>query len=151
MLNPGGAMAYANNIPVTPGASYPVTVGAGGAGVGAAGGDSWLISPATLLAEGGGGGTLDGGDGGNCVIAPSLAASAACGSGGRGGDQSWESGRGDIAGGGGGAGGYAGTRKSLLILHPRLLQRHITLPHNALLVHHKHDTMALGVLLTSLS
>ena len=108
----GGGLGYKNNIPVTPGQQYTVTVGAGGVGVsatsggqGTAGGDSWFI--ATNLVRGIGGqpgvGTsantntpYAGGAGGGYV-------GDGGGNGGTGGTS-----QGDTAGGGGGAGGYGG-------------------------------------------
>lgn len=83
----GGALAYSNNLTVVPGTSYTVVVGAGGA-VGAAGGQSYFNTTATVRANGGthagAGGTVGAGSGG---------AGGASGSG--------------VAGGG--AGGYSGT------------------------------------------
>lgn len=56
----GGAYSKKVSIPVTPGTSYTVSVGTGGAGVtsgtGGAGGDSYFISTSTVLAKGGAGG-----------------------------------------------------------------------------------------------
>lgn len=92
----GGAYSKKNTFAVTPGNSYTVTVGAGGAGVidadGVAGGDSWFNSTATVLAKGGGPGRA--------------AISSAGGAGG-----STASGVGDVlfAGGNGAAGGSVGT------------------------------------------
>jgi len=69
----GGGGAYARaNVPVVPGQTYPVTVGAGGtiyhAGeVGNPGGDSWFGDGAWLLARGGSGGTDTGGAGGSAA------------------------------------------------------------------------------------
>ena len=53
----GGGLAYANNIPVTPGTTYSVQVGTGGA-IGAAGGISWFNSSSYLYANGGSAGVL---------------------------------------------------------------------------------------------
>lgn len=99
----GGGLGWKNNIPVTPGNSYTVQVGAGGTSntnaAGGAGGDSFFISLATVSGNGGGGGTTAGvggagggytGDGG--------------GNGGNGGSPI----SGNGGSGGGGAGGYAG-------------------------------------------
>lgn len=73
----GGGGGYSESyITVTPSTSYTVTVGTGGAGGigdnnGANGGNSWFISPATILANGGSGGIapsnngMNGGPGGN--------------------------------------------------------------------------------------
>jgi hypothetical protein len=60
----GGALAYTNNISVTPGQYYTVQVGAGGTGVtapttdenGTAGGNSYFKDTSTVLARGGAGG-----------------------------------------------------------------------------------------------
>lgn len=56
----GGAYSQVLGIAVTPGATYTVTVGAGGAGgapgTGGAGGDSYFINAATVMAKGGTGG-----------------------------------------------------------------------------------------------
>jgi hypothetical protein len=81
-----------------PGMKLHITVGAGGSGMGAAGGNSMVVGdnsangyPETynlVIAEGGAGGTLVGGQGGKCVINPSLitglpAGLTGCGQGGR--------------------------------------------------------------------
>ena len=71
----GGGLGWKNNIPVTPGQSYTVVVGAGGIGApagpqntaegqGGAGGDSYFIDATTVK---GGGGTGDQGVGGDFV------------------------------------------------------------------------------------
>jgi hypothetical protein len=116
----GGALAYKNNIPVSPGTSYTLVVGAGGGGgtgqsfQGVAGGlSSFAWSSATLIANGGGaptasgpsagtstggapGGTYDGGgNGGGCPGPYSTGASG-------GATTSY------FGSGGGGAGGYSG-------------------------------------------
>jgi hypothetical protein len=107
----GGGLGWKNNIPVTPGQSYTVVVGAGGVAVtaaaggqGTAGGDSFFINNSTVAGLGGAAGvgsSLDtnvvraGGVGGGFV-------GDGGGSGGTGGSSS-----GDTAGGGGGAGGYS--------------------------------------------
>lgn len=100
----GGALAYGNNISVTPGASYSLVVGAGGASRtggrqdGISGSASNFINSCTLFANGGGGGiyadTSSGGVGGG-------ATRSGGGSGGNGGRGYWTA-------GGGGAGGYSG-------------------------------------------
>jgi hypothetical protein len=98
----GGGLGWKNNIPVTPGQSYTVVVGAGGVSLGQLandGGDSYFINASTVKGGGGGGvdvnelaktgGTFVGDGGGN---------------GGNGGGDGSE-----IDGGGaGGAGGYTG-------------------------------------------
>lgn len=89
----GGNLRYANNISVTPGSSYTVVVGAGGASRswgnnGLPGGDS-SFNATSVLARGGGSSTTQYGTGGD---------------GGAGGFVSGMSGY----GGGGGAGGYSG-------------------------------------------
>jgi len=87
----GGALAYANNITVTPGSSYNVGVGVGGAygpvgSYGGGGGNSFFSSP--VYANGG---------------QPSgIGGTVSAGSGFRGGNG------GGFVGGGGGAGGYTG-------------------------------------------
>jgi hypothetical protein len=98
---------WVNDIPVAPGTSYTVQVGAGGSGTGVAGGDSWIINTNVMLAGGGQGGTRSAGVGGTWSASASFS-SRGGGSGGTGGWQSWTSSTGDIAGGGGGAGGYTG-------------------------------------------
>jgi len=61
----GGAYSKKSNIAVTPGNTYTVNVGAGGAGGtnadGLAGGDSWFKDTSTVLAKGGQGGKKNGG------------------------------------------------------------------------------------------
>lgn len=60
----GGAYSKKLSIPVTPGNSYTVTVGTGGAAIsttntaGNSGGDSWFKSTGDVLAKGGGGGNF---------------------------------------------------------------------------------------------
>ena len=98
----GGALAYANNISVTPGQTYQVIVGAGGPGglndsSGTAGG---LSSFSTQVSAGGGGAGFRGGSSNNKGIV--IAGTGFPG--GRGeGSPGWGTG-----GGGGGAGGYSG-------------------------------------------
>ena len=111
----GGALAYVNNISVTPGSSYTVVVGAGGLGItggntspgiaGNSGGES-SFNTSTVRAGGGAGG----GAGTMSVVAVGgSGGSVLAGTGGSGGS----GGTGEIggeltAGGGGGAGGYSG-------------------------------------------
>lgn len=105
----GGALAYGNNISVTPGASYSVVVGGGGTGVGSPGsractngGQSYFCSTGVLRATGG--------IKGSCTRAGGTSSGSARtggGSGGEGGEQGVMGSTG-IAGGGGGAGGYTG-------------------------------------------
>ena len=94
----GGAYARVNALPVTPGTSYTVTVGA------SAGADSWFGSTATVLAKGGS-------VGGNAAL---IATPGAGGAGGNAahcvGDVAWSGGNGSagttgaVGAGGGGAG-----------------------------------------------
>jgi hypothetical protein len=101
----GGALNVRDRIPVVPGQSYPVVVGAGGVGPGANGSASTFINASVLLAEGGQGGALAGGAGG--VTPYGGIPGGVWTTGGRGGDMSWDGASGkDVAGGGGGAGGY---------------------------------------------
>ena len=97
----GGGLGYKNNIIVTPGLTYTVTVGAGGttsATSAGTGGDSYFINTTTVVGRGGtGANTVTGGTGGSYV-------GDGGGSGGAGGVRTNGSG----AGGGGGAGGYSG-------------------------------------------
>jgi hypothetical protein len=103
----GGALVWANNIPLTK-AQYTLTVGAGGVGANKAGGDSWFNTASYLVARGGkGGSNTAGGAGGRPAAAAALPWWGG-GWGGRGGDISWSMANGMIAGGGGGAGGYNG-------------------------------------------
>ena len=102
----GGGLGYKNNIPVSPGASYTVVVGAGGTGATSGlGGNSYFNGNPTVSGGGGTAGTTPSpgagggytGDGG--------------GAGGKGGNSSavmGAPGNGYAGGGGGGAGGYAG-------------------------------------------
>ena len=103
----GGGLGYANNVAVTPGNSYAVVVGAGGAvttagTAGTSGGNSYFIGLTTCVGYGGvrAAGATTIGTGGS--FTPSG------GAGGNGGlgisDISY-----NISGGGGGAGGYTGT------------------------------------------
>ena len=108
----GGGLAYKNNISVTPGQSYTVVVGSGGAGatddgdssiwtmaLGSDGGDSYFVNTSTVRATGGSAATStnDPAEGGTNTA----------------GDGGGSGGLADISGGGyhwagGGAGGYSG-------------------------------------------
>ena len=92
-----GGLAYRNNITVTPGTSYTVTVGAGGAwgnqAPGQAGGTSTLNTSPTVSAYQGGGGQND--NAGGYPIS---------GTGGNGGSGGNDNGDGNGGGGGGGGG-----------------------------------------------
>ena len=127
----GGGLGWKNNIPVTPGQSYTVVVGAGGnigTNVGGNGGDSWFITSNTVRGGGGAGALAnsssnraggnfvgDGGGVGGIGAGRRNTSSAGggggaggyTGAGGRGGGISGNSGAG--AGGGGGGGGYGGS------------------------------------------
>lgn len=100
----GGGLGWKNNIPVTPGQTYTVVVGAGGyAGInandpGGNGGNSYFINESTVKGSGGTGASnaLTGGAGGDYV-----------GDGGGNGGSSKNSSVNDATGGGG-AGGYTG-------------------------------------------
>jgi hypothetical protein len=76
----GGALVWANNVPVTPGEQVSVSGGAAGT-VRADGGNSWFRS-ATYLAANGGQGAQQGGKGGNFVVAAGITSFG----GGKGGD-----------------------------------------------------------------
>lgn len=95
----GGALAYVNNISVTPGEDLTIVVGRAGAAQGVGGISSIRNSSNVTLvaAGGGGGGTASGGTGGTVITGTGFAG----GSGANGG-------AGSRPGGGGGAGGYAG-------------------------------------------
>jgi hypothetical protein len=124
----GGGLCYLNSIPVTPGASIPVVVGAGGA-AGAVGTQSSFNG--TLIAYGGGAGSSSGpggaggsGTGGTCYSGGTggsftgggspyhAGAGGAAGYAGNGGQGSWASGsscqNNATAGSGGGGGGGGG-------------------------------------------
>jgi len=97
----GGGLGWRNNISVTPGASYTVTVGAGGS-VSNSGGNSFFINSTTV--RGGGGqypgttaGTYAGDGGGNGGTCPSY------------GNTTGGGGAGGYTGNGGNAGGYEGS------------------------------------------
>lgn len=106
----GGAYSKTVAIPVVPGNTYTVTVGAGGVGgtgTGGAGGDSWFSSAATILAKGGAGGAAPVGGAGGVAGAGGAAASGVGSikfSGGNGG-----TGRNSNTGRGGPGGSSAGT------------------------------------------
>lgn len=106
----GGAYSKTVAIPVVPGNTYTVTVGAGGVGgtgTGGAGGDSWFSSAATILAKGGAGGAAPAGGAGGVAGAGGAAASGVGSikfSGGNGG-----TGRNSNTGRGGPGGSSAGT------------------------------------------
>ena len=99
----GGGLGWKNNISVTPGQSYWITVGHGGNGGssgysesdGQDGGDSYFMSTSTVVGRGGGGGTSNGAGGGYVGDGG--------GTGGNGGNGSQGNGA-----GGGGAAGYGG-------------------------------------------
>lgn len=99
----GGSLGWKNNISVTAGTAYAVTVGAGGAygnsdtAAGSAGGASQFISSGTVSASGGLGGTT-----GNQAFQPFT------GDGGGSGGFGATNGGGMGGAGGGGAGGYSG-------------------------------------------
>lgn len=93
----GGALAYANNIAVTPGNSYTVSVGAGGLTYGNDGGTSYFINTSTVSALGGG-----------SAIGGGLGGTVQAGTGGSGGKGGAASGGCYYWAAGGGAGGYAG-------------------------------------------
>jgi len=101
----GGGLGWRNNIPVVPGQSYTVQVGAGGAavisGTAPAGGPSFFIDTVTVAGLGGSGGitTGDGNPAGGGFIGDG---------GGRGGAGGNRLASTTAAGGGGGAGGYTG-------------------------------------------
>lgn len=106
----GGGLGYKNNIPVIPGNSYTVVVGAGGAAVatgnsysstgsGANGGTSSFNS--SLFAYGGKGGNYD-------ATTPALGGGKSGADGGGVGGSGWGGGIESNRGGGGGAGGYSG-------------------------------------------
>ena len=110
----GGGLAYKNNISVTPGQSYTVVVGSGGAGavddgdnsiwsmaVGSNGGESYFISTSTIRASGGTAGQTT-------SPYPSVGGTNLAGDGGGSGGLSETSGSG-YHWAGGGAGGYSGT------------------------------------------
>ena len=101
----GGGLGWKNNIPVTPGQSYTVQVGAGGTrvttGTAPTGGQSFFIDASTVAGNGGLGGraALDGNQAGGTFVGDGG------GNGGAGGTRAAVT---TAAGGGGGAGGYTG-------------------------------------------
>lgn len=109
----GGALAYVNNVSVTPGESLTIVVGAGGNGgtypteygngpqFGGNGGESYVARGATKLVHAGGGSGSGNGNGGTVLVGTG-------GAGGAGGTPS-PSGPSYQGAGGGGAGGYSGT------------------------------------------
>jgi hypothetical protein len=99
---------FINNLPVTPGLSYPVQVGAGGFNLSRPGGASFFWNTSTMSAGGGQGGIYSGGAPGGVAFANTVYTSRGAWSGGIGGSQGWNSAVGDQPGGGGGAGGYLG-------------------------------------------
>jgi hypothetical protein len=103
----GGGLGWANNIPVTPGNTYTVTVGAAGVSTtvgtaGTAGGNSLFIGTSTCVGYGGGRAASQTTFGTGGSYFPNG------GSGGSGGIGQASSNNGG-AGGGGGAGGYSGS------------------------------------------
>lgn len=101
----GGGLGWKNNITVTPGVSYNVVVGSGGA-VLSAGGQSYFLSSTTVAGNGGSpgvNGTANGGAGGTYV-------GDGGGNGGQGGNSNTLDSTNSTpeAGAGGGAGGYSG-------------------------------------------
>ena len=109
----GAGLGWKNNIPVVPGQSYTVVVGAGGIGgsksITDPGGDSYFISTSTVAGLGGPRGK-DGDDADVQVVTPGgLYVGDGGGQGGSGGiGQSSVSSGVNQGGGGGGAGGYTG-------------------------------------------
>ncbi len=108
----GGGLGYKNNIPVVPGNSYTVVVGAGGLGVsanaggqGTSGTDSYFISNTTVKGGGGAAGTGTSSDG-NTQYSGGAGGSYVGDGGGTGGTGGTSNS--DSAGGGGGAAGYSG-------------------------------------------
>jgi hypothetical protein len=100
----GGGLGWKNNIPVTPGNSYTVVVGAGGtrvtSGTAPAGGNSYFIDTTTVAGFGGLGGVAAG--------TSTRAGGGFVGDGGGAGGAGAARGSTAGAGGGGGAGGYSG-------------------------------------------
>lgn len=101
----GGGLGWKRGISVTPGQSYSYQVGAGVSGpvsTNVKGGDSWFISPSTVL----GGGGQSGGVSNSPGVGGSFVGEGG-GSGGKGGHglRGWAI---STSGGGGGAGGYYG-------------------------------------------
>ena len=98
----GGGLGWKNNIPVTPGQTYTVVVGAGGSfgNNGGTGGTSYFVSNNTVRGGGGAGGV------GNSTTDP--AGGGYTGDGGGAGGVGGRRRSTSSAGGGGGAGGYTG-------------------------------------------
>jgi len=112
----GGALAYKNNIAVTPGNSYTVVVGAGASRCtgGANGGNSYFNSTGTVWAQGGlitGAATYvgDGGGNGGGIGQGGGGAGGYSGNGGTGGFTNCNSGSSGSGGGGGGGGARNGS------------------------------------------
>jgi hypothetical protein len=113
----GGALAYANNISVTPGSSYTVVVGAAGVrdtatatGVnGTDGGDSSFINTSTVAAGGGKRGRSYTGDNNIRIADGGTVIAGTGGAGGAGNGVYGAGGKVYTGAGGGGAGGYSGT------------------------------------------
>lgn len=105
----GGGLGWRNNIPVVPGQTYTVVVGAGGTGAtsigltGGNGGNSFFNTSSTVCGFGGLGGL-----GGNFGGAGGAGGNFTGDGGGRGGNGGGGSANGLRSGGGGGAGGYSG-------------------------------------------
>jgi hypothetical protein len=115
----GGACAYKNNISVSPGTSYTVVVGTGGAnGLSGAtdGGDSYFINASTVMAKGGESAGDSGRDGGQASACVGDAAynggdggdSQDVGAGGQGSSSNGANGSGHDGGAGGNGGGGGG-------------------------------------------
>ena len=128
----GGALGWKNNIPVVPGQTYTVVVGAGGnaggTGTGGTGGTSYFLNTNTVSANGGlgavsgstqdrAGGTFIGDGGGVGGLGGSRRNTGSAGGGGGAGGYTGRGGRGGGnvnsemtgVGGGGGGGGFAGS------------------------------------------
>jgi hypothetical protein len=106
----GGALAQTNNIAVTDGQLFNISVGAGGLGAnnvaGPPGGDTWFSSATTIMAKGGAGGARHGNGGQGGQAAASFGSLTR--NGGNGGNPG--NGSADCGGcGAGGGGGAAGT------------------------------------------
>lgn len=97
----GGGLAWKNNIPVVPGQSYTVVVGAGGGGNG---GDSYFIDTSTVRGHGGTARNSGGGLGGSYTVSGTSGGGAA---GGNGSGSLTSGANGQRAGGG--SGGYSGS------------------------------------------
>lgn len=111
----GGGLGWKNNIPVTPGQSYTLVVGASGlSSSGATGSDSYFISPSTVAgnkATPSAGGTFTGDGGGNGGLSGNSGGGGAGGYAGAGGTGGTIAGSSGTSGtGGSGGGGGAGNR-----------------------------------------